>query len=266
MFCDMKVLSIFLYLLLIHRIGSATGDCPAGQKVIYTSGKCENCPKGQYSPKSGNNVHCHNCSKCKKGSRVIDECTPTSDTQCRCMQGFTPVDTQKEEVCVCKKGSGVNKKGNVCQTCSQGFFTDKDDTACQRWKECKSGVNISGTTTSDVVCNNIKTEEKKAPTILTPLFWTAKPTSAATSGTTTTSVTKTTSETTAYSPGEKADSFYIFWLIIICATTTLLLAGFLYGKRFTHYVHNLKKANSRKESTCRKPVEESGEKCLSLLV
>ncbi|XP_073810545.1 uncharacterized protein si:ch73-361p23.3 isoform X3 [Danio rerio] len=206
------------------------------------------------------------------GSNVINECTLTSDTQCRCMKGFTPVDTLKEEVCVCKKGSGVNKKGNECQTCSQGFFTDKDDTACQRWKECKNGVNISGTTTSDVVCNNIKTEEIKAPTILIPLFRTAKPTFAATlgtqttSGTTTTSETKTTSGTTTYSPGEKADSFYIFWLIIICATTTLLLAGFLYGKRFTHCVHNLKKANSRKESTCRKPVEESGEKCLSLLV
>ncbi|XP_073810544.1 uncharacterized protein si:ch73-361p23.3 isoform X2 [Danio rerio] len=228
MFCDMKVLSILLYLLLLHRIGSATGECLAGQKVNYSTGKCENCPKGQYSPKSGNSVHCYNCSKCKKG--------------------------------------------NECQTCSQGFFTDKDDTACQRWKECKNGVNISGTTTSDVVCNNIKTEEIKAPTILIPLFRTAKPTFAATlgtqttSGTTTTSETKTTSGTTTYSPGEKADSFYIFWLIIICATTTLLLAGFLYGKRFTHCVHNLKKANSRKESTCRKPVEESGEKCLSLLV
>lgn len=44
------------------------------------------------------------------GSKEVDKCTPTTDVRCKCKEGFTPIDNQNE-ICVCKKGSEVDKRG-----------------------------------------------------------------------------------------------------------------------------------------------------------
>ncbi|KTF91010.1 hypothetical protein cypCar_00028202 [Cyprinus carpio] len=194
MFYYMKVLSTLLCLLLLHQ--NASANCPPGQRLNYNTKICEACPLEQYSSKPGTHFACQNCNKCEKGSEELSACTPTSDTQCKCKTGFIPIYPLKEDMCTCEKGSGIDERG-ICKKCQNGFFTDKHDSFCKKWRE-----------------------------------------------------------------GDNKER----WLVMACASV-ILLAGLLYHKcKVTHCIHNHKKVDFRKESVCRKPVEESGEKCLSLLV
>ncbi|XP_048054765.1 tumor necrosis factor receptor superfamily member 9 isoform X2 [Megalobrama amblycephala] len=262
MFFYVKVLSTLLCLLLFHQNASATKVCRAGQKLDYYTKTCVDCPEKQYNP-SGKGLHCENCSECRKGSRVLNKCTPTRDTRCKCLNGFTPID-QQSEICVCKKGSGLDRTGQTCSKCINGYFSDKDDSTCQNWRECKSGIKIAGTSTSDAVCKNGSEIVNEGSTIHITTLKTATISSAGPSRTMTSSSTAH-SNTTA-SSSNKDGNFDSFWLVMLCVGI-LLLSGLLYHKcKITHCIHNHKKVDSRKESICRKPVEESGEKCLSLLV
>ncbi|CAM4627413.1 unnamed protein product [Leuciscus chuanchicus] len=188
MFFYMKVLSTLLCLLLLQQNASAK-DCPAGEMVDYQTQKCVACPENKYNPKSGQNLHCKHCSECGKGSMVVVKCTSTTDITCKCKEGFTPTDNQQQN-CVCKNGSEV--RGETCSECHKGYFSDKDDSTCQKWRECKSGIEIPGTRTSDAVCKNASEEAPKVyttPLKTTPLKKTTI-TSAASSRTTASSPTK----------------------------------------------------------------------------
>uniref|UniRef100_A0A8C2KM74 Si:ch73-361p23.3 n=1 Tax=Cyprinus carpio TaxID=7962 RepID=A0A8C2KM74_CYPCA len=224
MFYYMKVLSTLLCLLLLHQ--NASANCPPGQRLNYNTKICEACPLEQYSSKPGTHFACQNCNKCEKGSEELSACTPTSDTQCKCKTGFIPIYPLKEDMCTCEKGSGIDERG-ICKKCQNGFFTDKHDSFCKKWRECKSGINIQGTTTSDAVCKNASEEVTEAPK--------AHTTSTATSTTTVSSPINT-----------KKDSFYSLWLVMACASV-ILLAGLLYHKcKVTHCIHNHKKVDFRK--------------------
>ncbi|XP_051568276.1 tumor necrosis factor receptor superfamily member 4-like [Myxocyprinus asiaticus] len=253
MFWHMEVLSALLCLLLPLLNASASTVCQPGQFRNYNTNKCEPCPVNQYSSKSGTDIYCDNCSTCKKGSTVVEECTQTKDTHCKCKSGFKPRDVLKEEICFCDKGDGLNDKGDKCEKCSNGHFTDKIDSICRKWKECKSGVKIPGSSTSDAVCNEPLDGVTEAPTTSSKSLLQ------------TTTISSTTSSTTTTSPPQNRHNFYILCPVLICAGI-LLLTGLLCKWKVTHCIHNHKKEASRQESVCRKPVEESGEKCLSLLV
>uniref|UniRef100_A0A8C2JZL1 Si:ch73-361p23.3 n=1 Tax=Cyprinus carpio TaxID=7962 RepID=A0A8C2JZL1_CYPCA len=252
MFFYMKVLSTLLCILLLHQ--NASESCPAGHRQNYITKKCELCPQNQYRSTSGTYLHCENCSKCKTGSIELNSCTFTSDTKCKCKIGFTPIDREKEEICSCEKGSGIDETG-ICKKCDDGFFTDKENSICQKWRECISGIGTPGTGTSDAVCKNASIEVTETPKTHTTPFQTTTISSKATSRTTDSSSNNT-----------QKNSLYSLWLVILCAGI-LLLAGVLYHKcTVAHCIHNHKKVDFRKESVCRKPVEESGDKCQSLLV
>lgn len=45
------------------------------------------------------------------GSKVVEKCTPTSDAVCKCIDGFTPISKQKQEICFCKIGFEINHRG-----------------------------------------------------------------------------------------------------------------------------------------------------------
>ncbi|KAK7145075.1 hypothetical protein R3I94_011239 [Phoxinus phoxinus] len=250
----MKVLSTLLFLLLLHQNASAK-NCPAGEMLVYKTEFCVACQENHYNPISGPNIHCKLCSECGKGRKVVNKCTSTTDTSCECKEGFTPND-QKKDTCICKKGSEVVKGGETCSECREGYFSDKDDSRCQKWRECKSGIEIPGTSTSDAVCKNASEGVTQAPKVHT--------TSLKTASLETTTISSTApSRTTAASPTK--DRFYYLWLVMLWAGI-LLLSGLLYHKcKVTYCIHN-HKVDSRKDSVCGKPVEESGEKCLSLLV
>ncbi|XP_050967456.1 tumor necrosis factor receptor superfamily member 4 [Labeo rohita] len=260
MVCYRKVLLDLLCLLLVHQ--NAGASCPAGQRLNYNTRSCEPCLREQYKSTSSTDYYCSNCSKCKRGSKEIKSCTPTSNTECKCNPGFTPVD-QLNEICICKQGFGI-KEGKECKKCDEGFFTDQEDSDCKKWKECKSGIAIPGSSTSDAVCKNASKEVTDRVVWSTTLSWT---TTISTPSQTTTVSSTATSRTKDSSPNNSGkDNSNSLWLIMVCAGI-LLLAGLLYHKcKFTHCIQNHKKVDFRKESVCRKPVEESGEKCLSLLV
>ncbi|XP_043097950.1 tumor necrosis factor receptor superfamily member 9 [Puntigrus tetrazona] len=250
MICYMKVLSTLLCLLLLHQ--NASASCAKGQMFSHNTKKCKACPPKLFSDKEFS-AYCENCSECKKGSREVKSCTSTSDAVCKCKEGFTPVYKQNQVVCFCKKGFGIDHTGN-CVECMEGFFTDQNDSICKKWRECKSGIEFQGTSTSDVACKDASkevTERTKAHT--TPFQ------------TTTIFSTSTSRIVSPHNNTTKKDN-YSLWLIIACPGV-ILLAGLLYHKcKVTRCIRNHKKVDFRKESVCRKPVEESGEKCLSLLV
>ncbi|XP_051562939.1 tumor necrosis factor receptor superfamily member 4-like [Myxocyprinus asiaticus] len=255
MFWHLKVLSTLLCLLLPLQNARMTPVCEKGEFLNYSKNKCEPCPDNQYHSKRGTEISCDNCSTCKKGSEEVSECTPTSDTRCKCKTGFKPKDVLNEEICFCDKGFGLDKTGNRCTKCSNGFFTDKVDSICRKLKECKSGIKIPGNSTFDAVCD-VTTEVTEVPKANTKsLFQTSIISS-------TTSTSTSTTSTTSSPPN--TDSFYILWPVMLYPGIILLI-GLLYCK-VTQCIHNHKKDASRQESVCRKPVEESGEKCLSLLV
>ncbi|XP_016090064.1 tumor necrosis factor receptor superfamily member 4-like [Sinocyclocheilus grahami] len=259
----------------------------------YVTKKCEACPQNQYRSTSGTYFHCENCSKCKKGSNELNSCTSTSDTKCKCKKGFTPIDWIKEEICSCEKGSGIDETG-ICKKCEDGFFTYKENSICQKWRECINGIVTAGTGTSDAVCKHASKEVKEAPTKEgneaptkevkeaptkegneaptkevkeAPTKEVKEPPKAhITPFQATTISSTTTSRITDSSNNIQKNSLYSLWLVMLCAAI-FLLAGLLYHKcKVTHCIHNHKKVDFRKESVCRKPVEESGEKCQSLLV
>ncbi|KAK2889450.1 hypothetical protein QQF64_028388 [Cirrhinus molitorella] len=270
MVCYMNVLSTFLCLLLLHQNESAS--CPEGQRLNYKTKSCEPCPPEQYNSIPGAKNFCLNCRKCKRGSKEEKPCSPTSNAECICKTGFTPLD-EENEICICKKGFGITKTGKECRKCEDGFFTDKEDSTCQKIKECKSKTLFPGNSTSDAVCKDASKEVTEAPKAHTNLFQTTsistpfQKTTISTSLRTTTISSMATSRTTDSSLNSTAkDKFYSLWLVMLC-TGILLLAGLLYYKcKVPQCIHNHKKVDFRKESVCRKPVEESGEKCLSLLV
>ncbi|XP_016421064.1 tumor necrosis factor receptor superfamily member 9-like [Sinocyclocheilus rhinocerous] len=236
----------------------------------YVTKNCEACPQNQYRSTSGTYFHCENCSKCKKGSNELSSCTSTSDTKCKCKKGFMPIDRIKEEICSCEKGSGIDETG-ICKKCEDGFFTDKENSICQKWRECINGIVTAGTGTSDAVCKHASKEVKEAPTKEVkeaPTKEVKEPPKAHITPfqATTISSTATSRITDSSSNSTQKNSLYSLWLVMLCAGI-LLLAGLLYHKcKVTHCIHNHKKVDFRKESVCRKPVEESGEKCQSLLV
>ncbi|KAI7807275.1 putative tumor necrosis factor receptor superfamily member 9-like [Triplophysa rosa] len=154
MFRHIEILSaLFCLLLLYHNVN--TKLCPAGQRKIYGQDKCEDCPKEQYSTNKGEEIVCLHCSKCKEGSEIDVKCNPTRDTRCRCKPGYTPVDMLKQTFCICEVGYGLEHAGKLCIKCIHGFFSNKQNSDCQKWKECKSGIRIPGNNTSDAVCNPV---------------------------------------------------------------------------------------------------------------
>ncbi|XP_051987055.1 tumor necrosis factor receptor superfamily member 11B-like [Xyrauchen texanus] len=245
MFWHLKFLSTLLCLLLPLQNARMTPVCEKGEFLNYSKNKCEPCPDNQYQSKRGTDNSCDNCSTCKKGSKKVSECTKTSDTHCRCKTGFKPKDVLNREICFCDKGFGLDETGNRCMKCSDGFFTNKVDSICQKFKICKSVIKIPGNSTSDAVCEELT----EVPKVIS---------------TSTSIISSTTSTSTTTSSPQNRDSFYILWPVLLYAGIILLIG--LLSCKVTQCIHNHKKEASRQESICRKPVEESGEKCLSLLV
>ncbi|KAI2663768.1 Tumor necrosis factor receptor superfamily member 9 [Labeo rohita] len=238
MVCYRKVLLDLLCLLLVHQ--NAGASCPAGQRLNYNTRSCEPCLREQYKSTSSTDYYCSNCSKCKRGSKEIKSCTPTSNTECKCNPGFTPVD-QLNEICICKQGFGI-KEGKECKKCDEGFFTDQEDSDCKKWKD----------STSDAVCKNASKEVTDRVVWSTTLSWT---TTISTPSQTTTVSSTATSRTKDSSPNNSGKDnsnslcnlpLLLPGLIMVCAGI-LLLAGLLYHKcKFTHCIQNHKKVDFRK--------------------
>uniref|UniRef100_A0AAX7TAK3 TNFR-Cys domain-containing protein n=1 Tax=Astatotilapia calliptera TaxID=8154 RepID=A0AAX7TAK3_ASTCA len=124
----------------------------AGEKVSRNGNGCEPCKLGSYQDHENTSKSCKACRTCdtSHGSEIKQHCTRFTNTRCACREDFVPWDSDSFN---CKCAEGFKRIGGECKRCEEGFFITSQNSDCKKWKECKSGVKISGTASSDVICN-----------------------------------------------------------------------------------------------------------------
>ncbi|XP_051027362.1 tumor necrosis factor receptor superfamily member 9 [Acomys russatus] len=136
--------------------------CQTQTPVILPSGNfcskdpqiCKKCPSSTYSSTYGR-PYCELCRVCEGYFRYKKPCTPTSNAECDCVEGFHcwGVDC---EMCEedCKPGQELTEQG--CKNCGFGMFNDQSAIGtCRPWTNCSldgKSVLKNGTEKSDVVC------------------------------------------------------------------------------------------------------------------
>ncbi|XP_060774191.1 tumor necrosis factor receptor superfamily member 10C isoform X2 [Neoarius graeffei] len=230
---------------LVH--GSSVLVCKPGEKVSGSRTRCEPCPSNQYNPKSSQSPECRNCDPCGMYSEKISDCTPTSNTQCRCLKGFTAWDSTNKR-CRCDRGSGIKVLGNeqICEKCPHKTFSDKVNSKCQPNLQFQSTEKIPGNATSD---DNYGNEATTVVPYSSPLL--LSHTAISTSVMTPTISRNSISTPTTSSPESKDSINYHIWLTSLAVLLLLILILKLRRcpKKKTEIV--------RQGSACGKPVEES---------
>ncbi|XP_029908119.1 tumor necrosis factor receptor superfamily member 4 [Myripristis murdjan] len=280
-----KVVFLLILIFILSPILDASVRCPEGHRVSRGQNKCESCPHDQYQDEENLTNNCRPCTRCnpERGSEEELRCLKTRDTKCRCRQGFIPF-AKDFTICKCNRGFGLIKKGNIpeCRECEDGFFNkDVSDLPCRKWAECKTGVKVNGTKTSDVICNvkssssspvMVPTTTNKRDTLST--HYTSRPpnvnkpsqVSPPTSSTTSTPllsvITKTTrrpfTPTTDNSGMSVLFAFGIVGLLILVTVTCKL--------NIIPCIQSYKKQKGRRSELVSRPVEESGDSSNSSLV
>ncbi|XP_019716704.1 tumor necrosis factor receptor superfamily member 4 [Hippocampus comes] len=153
----MVLLRVLLLSLTFNKFlaDSDTFSCPEGKLIKMHGGSqkyCAACPEGYHQPTKNYSKQCKACTKCNEesGSEVTEKCTKKTDTKCQCRKGFVPVEPDSA---TCECGIGFGLHYGECSKCEDGFFNRHPNSPCIKWKECKSGVNTRGSSTSDVICN-----------------------------------------------------------------------------------------------------------------
>ncbi|KAM6947908.1 uncharacterized protein PEZ65_001453 [Lycodopsis pacificus] len=224
------------------------GSCPKGHRAHrLVQGHCEKCPSQSYQPETNAGQHCKPCTKCdaKSGSFVKEKCTSETDTKCQCGGEFVPWDSDSSS---CK--------------CTDGYFNVNSH--CQKWKECKCGVKMNGTKSSDAICEGCSdasnTYTTTPPTSKKMVSLITRLTSRHPHETAQTQRTHIRTTTTA-APGHTATYIGTGMALLI-----LGIIGLLVLTAVTCKLHiTPQPAAPKKDSLCRRPVEESGEGSLSSL-
>ncbi|KAK2862001.1 hypothetical protein Q5P01_001534 [Channa striata] len=258
---------VIFTLTLAQYINSSDGGstvCPKGKRVkVSRGGGCEVCPDGSYQPDNNYSQQCKACTNCEanRGSFVKEECTKETDRKCECRKGFVPLE-KDSSTCKCDPGFGL--KDGECSQCEDGYFNNRINSPCRKWKECTSGVNITGSRTSDVICNHLRTDYNITKHVITQLTshrpfektqTTTTNTVATTTGTPPQTVEPTRSSNTGNYIGMGLLMFGIIGLLVLTAFTCKL--------HITANCMQRKTAVQTKDS-CRRPVEESGNSRSSL--
>lgn len=212
-------------------------------------------------------MSCRVCTRCEEatGSEVVEVCTTTTNTKCRCRAGFVPRDTSDSSTCKCDPGFGLNNR--ACVKCEDGYFSRSTNSPCQKWKECKSaGVKINGTKTSDVICHEeskTNTHTTTDPTSKSVVSLISRVTSHRphegdqTQKTLTTTTTSATghSITPGKVPSNKGNHFGVLIAFAIVAVVALLSLTF---KLYAHPHTREPSEQQKRESLCQ-PVMEIGD-------
>ncbi|XP_067099991.1 tumor necrosis factor receptor superfamily member 11A [Osmerus mordax] len=237
------------------------GVCGKGKRIDSRKG-CADCSENSYQPTPNDSQFCQPCTICsnKRWSVEVNTCTRIMDTTCKCQDGFVPMNN-KSYACKCDKGSGIKHvEGQpICRECENGFFTSEKDVSCVKWKECSSGVRVSGTKTSDVICNNnseirIPPTPPPSPLTIQTRFSKRPPL-------------ELTSPTFISTPSKNENGTLPLTLGLIFGLTLLVLVFLTYKFTITPCVENYKlQIVKTAQGSCRRPVEESGDNTLSSLV
>ncbi|XP_029946828.1 tumor necrosis factor receptor superfamily member 4 [Salarias fasciatus] len=255
--------------------------CPKGHKTVKSKRggtSCEPCSEGTFQPEESDLNYCEPCRPCDEnaGSETKQSCTSETDTICQCREGFVGYDSYND-FCKCDIGSGLSPKDpspqQQCSKCKEGYFTTGIDQQCKKWKTCDSGEVIkNGTATSDVTCSD---EPKSDSSITTPGTTNqstnvtnhrppegAQTPNKLTAHTTTDSPqrrTKKTGEQPTRPPSTGNHSGWTFLILGIAGLLVVLTAVTC----VLHLIPCCKRTKTgtlqTKDSTCRRPVEESGD-------
>ncbi|XP_077386099.1 uncharacterized protein LOC144023974 isoform X2 [Festucalex cinctus] len=264
---------LFLKLLLLsltfHKFRADVDrfSCPKGKliKMHGASPYCEACPEGYHQPGKNYSKQCKACTKCdeESGSKVTEKCTKVADTKCECRKGFDPAESDFA-TCECRVGSGLHD--GECSKCEDGSFNQRPNGPCIQWKECKSGVNVSGSSTSDIICNeDVNHHPHSSPTsnhtvsVITPKReWDQSHDDAHLETTATARYDVPSRDNVQPAPPSNATGHHISMAFVIFGIVALVVLSVVASKvRSTTCVR--RRPAEQTDSLCRRPVEESGD-------
>ncbi|NXX95464.1 TNR9 factor, partial [Centropus bengalensis] len=112
---------------------------------------CRQCPAGTFSGAAGSG-RCALCRKCEGIFRYLKECSPRSDAECTCRDGYRcGGDGCSRCHWSCSVGQESTQTG--CQTCRYGTFNDQPNGSCRNWTKCSANQVLEpGTAAKDVIC------------------------------------------------------------------------------------------------------------------
>ncbi|XP_034388811.1 tumor necrosis factor receptor superfamily member 9 [Cyclopterus lumpus] len=275
----MVLFKVLVFTLTFHKIIvdlDARTICPKGHRVTKSGTSCEICPSEAFQPEEKDSQFCKACTKCdfESGSIVKEECTKETNTKCQCRGEFVPWESDSS-TCRCGIGFGLKRDGTECSKCEDGYFSTQINSCCQKWRECKCGVKMNGTRSSDVLCNfELQGCSGASNTYITPPSNTYIIT-ATTSNKLVSLITRLTSHhsneraqtqrmdtiATTAAPGHTDAYIATGVAFLILGIIGLLVLTAVIGK-----LHMTPQPIALKnDSLCRRPVEESGEGSLSSL-
>ncbi|XP_042743666.1 tumor necrosis factor receptor superfamily member 9 [Lagopus leucura] len=144
--------------------------CPAGTFVAGEGcgrgANCQQCPSDTFSSAVGASS-CKLCRKCEGRFKYLKVCSPISDAECTCKEGYRCSDDGCSR-CDRSCGLGKERTGSGCQTCPYGTFNDQPDGSCKNWTICSENQVLQpGTATKDVVCKHSPDNPTLATTLPT---------------------------------------------------------------------------------------------------
>ncbi|XP_047453806.1 tumor necrosis factor receptor superfamily member 6B-like [Mugil cephalus] len=143
--------------------------CPPGNYMgahctATSPTRCYPCIPDYYTELWNYMPMCLYCSNlCSENQEVEKECSSTSNTVCRCKEGFYASDDFCFPHSECGPGQGVLTKGTlqkdtVCEHCPDGYFSNSSSTSdlCVKHQECPSTqlVLLHGSAYHDTVCGS----------------------------------------------------------------------------------------------------------------
>ncbi|KAI8517414.1 hypothetical protein Bbelb_059950 [Branchiostoma belcheri] len=180
----------------IQVLGSETADDIQDQQFRHGELLCDKCRPGEFMVREctettptqcracGDNEYtehynvvkeCLRCTDCTKlHERVLLECTPVTDRQCTCEDGFFLSGAFCFTHRKCPKGYGVKRKGTplrntICQRCKSGTFSNVESSLapCRNHTDCGMMglcITLRGNRRRDNVCGNCTSSNKTAAT------------------------------------------------------------------------------------------------------
>ncbi|XP_031469412.1 tumor necrosis factor receptor superfamily member 9 isoform X2 [Phasianus colchicus] len=144
--------------------------CPAGTFVAGAGcgwgANCQQCPSDTFSSVVGASS-CNLCRKCEGRFKYLKVCSPISDAECTCKEGYRCSDDGCSR-CDRSCGLGKERTRSGCQACPYGTFNDQPDGSCKNWTICSENQVLQpGTATKDAVCKHSSDNPTSATTLPT---------------------------------------------------------------------------------------------------
>ncbi|XP_041508960.1 tumor necrosis factor receptor superfamily member 9-like isoform X1 [Microtus oregoni] len=156
-----------------RALQDSCAKCEAGTFCEKDNPVCTSCPPSTYSS-TGGQPHCNICKVCVGYFRLKKPCSPTSNAECECIEGFHCL---RPECAMCEKdckpGQELTEQG--CKNCGFGTFNDQNGGGtCRPWTNCSLGgksVLKNGTTEKDVICGPtlVSFSPGTSPTVTAPV-------------------------------------------------------------------------------------------------